>query len=161
MRARAQEIFCANAQNSRACAITRTRKGRARARFAREPNYLRIQDRLHQNRLFTSLRHVNSTLLQSLRRQCLEEEISRDPMRLIYAPEVLHWWVSSNNFISDLIMRRLICLNLFVQSCTYHLRKLWPNLLSRPKIVAFWSASNNDSSELQLADGLYAIETAN
>ena len=82
-------------------------------------------------------------------------------MRLIYAPEVLHWWVSSNNFISDLIMRRLICLNLFVQSCTYHLRKLWPNLLSRPKIVAFWSASNNDSSELQLADGLYAIETAN
>ena len=27
------------------------------------------------------------------------EEISRDPMRLIYVPEVLHWWVNSSSFI--------------------------------------------------------------
>ena len=33
---RAQKILCANAQSSRACAISRTRKDRARARNARD-----------------------------------------------------------------------------------------------------------------------------
>ena len=54
LRERPQEIFCAGAQNSRACAD------------ARKLKHLRIQNELHQNFLFASILHTHfkSSLLQ-------------------------------------------------------------------------------------------------
>ena len=86
-------------------------------------------------------------------------------MRLMYVPEVIHCWVSSNNVIfwsynETVDMLQLVRAVLYVPPT----QTAAEFIFSFQKMVAFWSASNNDSSKLKPAGAwslLYAIETTN